>query len=355
MTASSGIPAKFAIVWAAAAGSSYVRAIPQASQIGIQDGAASLTDGFPPLTFTPNTAGGVPPFGQDFNGILKQLTQWSQWFSMGGPVSWDNSFSTSIGGYPRGALVQSATTPLMWWLSTADNNTTNPDAGGAGWQNVVPEAPGTIKMFAGAAAPPGYYLCQGQVIPQGGVNANLFAAIGTAYNTGGEGAGNFRLPDFRARAPFGLDPANSTGRLTAAAGNYDASALGDAGGVQAVLITQARLPALPLTFTGAPQSPALAINQLTAYTANQALGQQGSGAGIQPAMRSNPSNLSQSGFAWSDILTGSDKANYPVTPSGSVTFTPGGTVRANGQTTLGSGDSTPIANPGLIVNFIIKY
>ena len=35
--------------------------IPTASQIGIVAGAASLTDGFPPLTRTPLAAGGVPP------------------------------------------------------------------------------------------------------------------------------------------------------------------------------------------------------------------------------------------------------------------------------------------------------
>jgi len=52
---------------------------PQASQIGITNCAASLTDGFPPLTFVPVAQGGCPPFGSDFNGILRQITQWSQW------------------------------------------------------------------------------------------------------------------------------------------------------------------------------------------------------------------------------------------------------------------------------------
>jgi len=60
---STSIPPKFPIPFANAAGPSFIRPIPTASQIGIQDGAASLTDGFPPDCFTPVVAGGTPPFG----------------------------------------------------------------------------------------------------------------------------------------------------------------------------------------------------------------------------------------------------------------------------------------------------
>lgn len=129
-----GIPTKFPVPWANAAGPSYIRAIPEASQIGIQAGAASLTDGFVPDNFTPAGSGGVPPFGQDANGILNQITQWLQWHEAGGPVPWDSAFSTKIGGYPAGAVVASATTAGLLWLSTTDNNTTNPDSAGAGWK-----------------------------------------------------------------------------------------------------------------------------------------------------------------------------------------------------------------------------
>lgn len=130
----SDIPAnKFPIPFAADAGGSYIRPIPEASQIGIQDGAASLHDGFPPLTFIPRASGGSPPFGQDVNGILFQTTSWSQWFNAGGAVPWDSTFSTAIGGYPNGSIVASATTDGVFWRSTSDDNTTNPDTGGANW------------------------------------------------------------------------------------------------------------------------------------------------------------------------------------------------------------------------------
>jgi hypothetical protein len=129
----SDIPAKFNVPFANAAGGGYVRAIPAASQIGIVDGAASLADGFPPDTFTAVAAGGVPPFGQDFNGILKQITAWSRWMSAGGRVAWDSAFSAAVGGYPQGAIVGSPVTLGLCWLSMTDNNVTNPDTGGAGW------------------------------------------------------------------------------------------------------------------------------------------------------------------------------------------------------------------------------
>lgn len=109
--------------------------IPNVSQIGITPGAASYTDGFPPLTFTPIAAGGVPPFGADFNGILNALSAWVLWFTAAGTAApWNSTYSTAIGGYPKGALIPKATLD-GFWLNTTDNNTTNPDTGGAGWND----------------------------------------------------------------------------------------------------------------------------------------------------------------------------------------------------------------------------
>jgi hypothetical protein len=132
---SSSVPGKFSIPFANSAGSGFVRAIPTASQIGITAGAASLTDGFPPDCFTAVAAGGVPPFGQDFNGILKQVTQWSQWQQAGGPIVCDSSFQSAIGGYPQGAVIQlGAGGPAF--MSMVDNNTVTPAVGAAGWMPI---------------------------------------------------------------------------------------------------------------------------------------------------------------------------------------------------------------------------
>lgn len=127
------IPSKFNIPFANAAGAGFIRTIPQASQIGVNDGFASLTDGFPPDCFLPLGAGGVPPFGQDFNGLLKQVTAWTQWQNAGGAVPYDPTFQGQIGGYPYGAIVESAAVPGTFFICTADDNTSNPDGGGANW------------------------------------------------------------------------------------------------------------------------------------------------------------------------------------------------------------------------------
>lgn len=145
------LPDRFPIPFADAAGPSYIRPIPEASQIGIEDGAASLTDGFPPDTFTPVTAGGVPPFGQDFNGLLNQITAWNRWQAMGGPVKYDGTFQTAIGGYPQGAVIMSASTVGLFWLSLVDNNTSNPDTGGANWRGFAPGFSSAYGVVGGTA------------------------------------------------------------------------------------------------------------------------------------------------------------------------------------------------------------
>lgn len=111
--------------------------IPVDSQISVTPGAASLTDGFPSLTMTPLAAGGVPPYGADTNGILNWLSQICQWSNAGGVYPYNAAFSTAIGGYPKGALIQKAS-GVGYWVSSSDNNTTDPDTGGAGWVGFDP-------------------------------------------------------------------------------------------------------------------------------------------------------------------------------------------------------------------------
>lgn len=127
---SSNQPGKISVPFA---NSGAKQPIPVASQVGIEDGRASYTDGFPPLTRTPLSAGGKPPFGTDMNGILNAATVIQQWQSAGGGFKYDSTFATAIGGYPAGAmLVRSDNSGI--WVNTVDNNSTDPEAGGAGWQ-----------------------------------------------------------------------------------------------------------------------------------------------------------------------------------------------------------------------------
>ena len=114
--------------------------IPVASQIGITPGAASLADGFPPLTMTPVAAGGVPPSGLDMNGILFELSAVVRWANAGGGYPFDADFATDINvnGYPKGARVMRSD-GLGYWFNTVENNTTDPEAAGAAAAGWVPD------------------------------------------------------------------------------------------------------------------------------------------------------------------------------------------------------------------------
>lgn len=142
---SSNIPSKIPLPFAYAAGTSYRNTIPTASQIGIANGRASLTDGFPPLTFTPISSGGVPPFGGDVNGILYEITAIQQWQQAGGFFPFDSAFATAVGGYPKGAILQAAAFGGLW-ISTIENNSNNPDTGGTGWTSLAFEGLQSISV-----------------------------------------------------------------------------------------------------------------------------------------------------------------------------------------------------------------
>lgn len=61
---------------------------------------------------------------------------------------------------------------------------------------------GVVKMYAGAAAPSGYLICDGSAVSRTAF-ATLFAAIGTTFGPG-NGATTFNIPDMRGRAPIGV-------------------------------------------------------------------------------------------------------------------------------------------------------
>lgn len=123
----SNLPAWVAKVFAQDATGSYVRAVPVTTT---DPGAASHALGFPPQTFTAEGAGGTPPDGRDVNGVLNYLAAWARWQGAGGSVTFSAAVA-SAGGYPKGAVVLSASVAGLFFVSTADDNTTNPESGGA--------------------------------------------------------------------------------------------------------------------------------------------------------------------------------------------------------------------------------
>lgn len=119
------IPEAFALN----AGGGFINTIPLTTAT---PGLASYDQGFPPLTMTPEVSGGVPPFGQDFNGILFMLSSHTVFQQSGQPYVFSSTVATDIGGYAVGTLLGRAD-GTGFWINTAANNSTDPDAGGAGW------------------------------------------------------------------------------------------------------------------------------------------------------------------------------------------------------------------------------
>lgn len=97
------------------------------------NGKAGYDQGFTAINMTPKTAGGIPPFGQDFNGIFYDVTLAIQYLEAGGTFPFNLTYATTIGGYPKGAIVSRANGDGVW-VNLVANNSTNPDMGGAGWR-----------------------------------------------------------------------------------------------------------------------------------------------------------------------------------------------------------------------------
>lgn len=94
---------------------------------------ASWSLGFPPQTMTPIIAGGKPMLGPDMNGTLYMLSSHTFYQQTGQPYRWNADVLVALGtGYSPGTLLGS-TDGMTLWLNLMNGNTSDPDAGGAGW------------------------------------------------------------------------------------------------------------------------------------------------------------------------------------------------------------------------------
>jgi hypothetical protein len=125
--------------------------IPVPSQIGITPGAASYDDGFPPLCLTPVASGGVPPFGQDMNGILYAVTANAAYLTAGQYYPFSSTIATAIGGYALGCVLAMADNSGLW-LNIVSGNSNNPDtsAAGSGWVPLIGYGWATITGLTNA-------------------------------------------------------------------------------------------------------------------------------------------------------------------------------------------------------------
>lgn len=122
--------------------------------------AASVQGGFPAITMESELAGGLPPLGQDMNGFLFLLSSHTMYVECGQLYQFNSSLATAIGGYKVGTILGMSDGTGVW-LNTLDGNTSNPDAGGAGWAplmgygvTVVPVSGGAVNLTAAQARYP---------------------------------------------------------------------------------------------------------------------------------------------------------------------------------------------------------
>ncbi|CDL86948.1 hypothetical protein [Xenorhabdus cabanillasii] len=107
---------------------------------------ATWNTGFPLVTMMPVAAGGLPPSGRDFNGILNQISDNIVHLSKGGKFKYSQEYADSIGGYPKGAILQSDD-ETKEFQSLADNNKINFNTESADKVNSVWKLVSTTQLW----------------------------------------------------------------------------------------------------------------------------------------------------------------------------------------------------------------
>ena len=98
---------------------------------------------------------------------------------------------------------------------------------------------GAILPYGVTAAPTGYKLCDGSAHTRTGTSTSaLFTVIGTLYGVG-NGSTTFNVPDLAGKFMAGI----GSGLTSVTAGMIVGTTIGNTGGVQAVTLTEAQMPA----------------------------------------------------------------------------------------------------------------
>lgn len=105
---------------------------------------ASWDKGWGNITFIPKEDGGLPPKGQDFNGILFTLSDHAVHRQNGQQIVFSSDVVSNYGGYAQNSIIQSDD-GLRHYRSLINNNTFNPNT-----QSIV----GRWEIYAGVGSVP---------------------------------------------------------------------------------------------------------------------------------------------------------------------------------------------------------
>ena len=120
----------------------------QSSQ-DVQD--ATLNDGFPLITMTPQEAGGVAPNGQDMNGALYAISSDMVHRQKGLRIQFDPTYAAKIGGYDQGCILAS-NDYTRDYISLIPNNLTDPNGSGTAGRWAIYSGAGSIASATASIA-----------------------------------------------------------------------------------------------------------------------------------------------------------------------------------------------------------
>jgi len=242
----------------------------------------------------------------------------------------------------QGGVIYGASTSAM--ASTAAGTSgqvlTSNGAAAPSWTSAATPA-GVVQQYAGATAPTGYLLCQGQAVSRT-TYAVLFAVVTTTYGAG-DGSTTFNVPNLQGKIPVGLNSADLS---------FDTR--GETGGEKTHAISTAEMPGHTHTFTGTAHSHTVDPTSVTSST-----------TGAHTHTVTDAYNTSEASDDANDRTVGSDATtsttrttsssgnhshtvDIPETTSTSTTAT--GT-----NSSTGSGTAMSLLQPYIVLNYIIKY
>lgn len=115
----------------------------------VQD--ATLNDGFPLITMTPQEAGGIAPNGQDMNGALYAISLDMVHRQKGLRIQFDPAYAAKIGGYDQGCILAS-NDYTRDYISLIPNNLTDPNGSGTAGKWAIYSGAGSIASATASIA-----------------------------------------------------------------------------------------------------------------------------------------------------------------------------------------------------------
>ena len=189
---------------------------------------------------------------------------------------------------------------------------------GSVWENLSLVPTGSIIPYAGSSQPTGWLFCNGQQVLS---SSALGSILSTTYNTGGETAGNVRVPDLRGRTIIAADTMSAGGVTTAAGRVTSNNACGNGSGLETHTLTEAELRAHTHTINHDHAAKTSGAGSLHSHTANHGHGHTISASSGGEHFHNEVNNVANS--QTSDYYTkriGGGGSNWDFNPANTTRF-----------------------------------